>query len=102
MLSNLTLEAVTLLVLICNNQSFSNISPIQKCALDLINNPNLIPVLATLATGYQISTFISPLVESLVFDFSRKIKIDTKISLFLQLLVDEVRFLGEDTTSVIK
>lgn len=102
MLPSLTLEAVTLLVLLCNNQTFYSTSPIKKCAQQLIINPNLVPVLATLATGYQVSSLLSPLIESLVFDFSQNANADEKISHLLQTLVEEVRFLGEDTTIVIK
>ena len=106
MIPSLTLEAVTLLTVLCNKQDpkVFRIAQIKRSSKFLISNSQLLASIGSLASTYQVSSFVSTMIEDFLTDLGR----DTndgrfvKTASFLTKLVEDVRFVGQDTTVVIK
>ena len=120
--TTLTLEAVTMLVVLGDGQKASSTSLAARTSS--IFNPSsakwkksaktlllgareqLVSAIETLAGTYRVSPFVSPLVESFLMELGNAGSTvedaqGRQIDQFLSKLVDQVRFQGQDTTDVI-
>lgn len=103
---SLTLEAVTLLVVLCNSQSTDifNIAQIRKSSKYLIWNTEFLSSIAALASCYQVSSFISRVIEGFLIELGQEKNLTNYLNLsqFLAKLIEEVRFIGNDSIVIIK
>lgn len=106
MTPSLTLEAVTLLIVLCDRQekhSFA-VAQMRKSIKYVLSNPEFLPSIGTLASCYQVSSFVSPFIQGLILELGLETKDIrfTKVSNFLTKMIEEVRFIGRDSTVVVK
>lgn len=106
MTPSLALEAVTLLIVLCDRQEKHTfaVSQIQKSFKSLLLSKELLPSIGTLASCYQVSSFISALIQGFVLELGQSAKNlrFKKILTFLTNMIEEVRFIGDDSTVVVK
>lgn len=102
----LTLEAVTLLVVLCNSQSQNifKIAQVRKSSKYLIWNPEFLSSIGALASCYQVSSFVSCVVEGFLMELGQVNNPgqQIKLSQFLAKLIEDVRFVGNDSVVIIK
>ncbi len=67
-------------------------------------NQEFLTSIASLASTYQVSSFVSALIEGFLAELGRDMNDGRliKTSHFLTKLVEEVRFVGKDCTVIIK
>lgn len=99
--SDRAVEAISLLILLCNNQNSNEIciAAIRKQAAALVKKKQLIPALQALAPTYQVSPFVTALVHAFLEVESKEVA--EEAGLFLSSLVEEVRFVGGDPAAII-
>lgn len=102
----LTLEAVTVLVVLSSAQPTAIMCPSSTRWKQLVKTltfgvrDQLIGAIETLASTYRVSPLVSALVEG--FLMTTDDSLARQMTQFLELLVDKVRFQGEDSSAVIK
>jgi len=101
---NVVLEGLTLLVALCRTQEMKAFNIPKNAIKSLIWNEQLIPAMETLASTFEVSPFVAPMIENLVVVLSQQTlenRFD-KLAKFLQNIVNEIKFHGEDSSVVIK
>lgn len=106
MIPALTSEAITLLILLWDKQKdrvFNDIH-IRKCIKFIITNEEFVPSIGNLASSYQVSSFVSQVIQGFVAELGVEVKGArfNKLSQFLTKMVEEVRFIGKDSTMIVK
>lgn len=105
MTKNLTVEAVTLLIVLCNKQNPKTftIAQVPKSNKSLLQKSEFLLAIGALASCYQVSSFVSLMVGNFLADIRKSSEPEfTKLSTLLVKMVEDVRFVGNDSTVVIK
>lgn len=96
-------EAIIVLTLLCNNQDtpLLLVSQFRKNAKFLADHVELVGVVGTLSSTYQVFPFVCTLVNAFLQEIAQNS--DSKsISNFLRKLVEDVRFKGTDAGKIIQ
>lgn len=106
MVPTLTLEAITLLVTVCSKQNVQQFSIPQnnKTSALLASKSEILPIIAALASCYQISPFVTSVLRGFFQELAKEDNESryNEIVQFFTEMIEEVRFFGNDSTAVIK
>ena len=106
MIPALASEAITLLVVLWDKQKecVFNANHTRKCIKFLLTNEEFLPSIAILASSYQVSSFVSQVIQGCVVELGLEAKGArfTKLSQFVTKMVEEIRFIGQDSTIIVK
>jgi hypothetical protein len=106
MIPALSSEAITLLIVLWDKQKdrVFNVNHMRNCIEFLKSNAEFLPSIGILASCYQVSSFVSPVIQGFVMELGMAVKDSrfNKLSQFLTKLVEEVRFIGKDPIIIVK
>lgn len=97
------IEAVTLMILLCNNQDspLLLVPQFRKQAKFLAEHMELVRVIETLSSSFEVSPFVCTLINAFLQEIAHNNE-PKLLSTFLRKLVEGVRFIGTDPGRIIQ